>query len=305
MEKFKIKIPAGIGILCLVALFGLKDTGIFVSEHSTTLYSGKKLSFEVSEEAEILEEVEGGYLVKKGEARVTVPKSKIKVVGSQSNTNQGTKVTYKAKDKLIVTNNTTIKSNGKVLRNLFLGETIELIEDRGTYLVVKTSDNLTGAISKTSVKSEKSNNKDNKEIKATYKADKKEDKKTSSGSGVVGKIIDSAYSKMGATYIYGATGNGEYDCSGFVYAIYKNEMGINLPRTSSQQSGFGSQINRSDLKPGDLVFFNTTGSGVSHVGIYIGNDDFIHASSGQSKVIKSSLNEKYYNERYVNATRVY
>lgn len=61
---------------------------------------------------------------------------------------------------------------------------------------------------------------------------------------------------------------------------------------------------KSDLQEGDLVFFNTTGSGVSHVGIYVGDGKFIHASSGQGKVMTSSLSEGYYQDRYVNATRV-
>lgn len=125
-----------------------------------------------------------------------------------------------------------------------------------------------------------------------------------SQNGKAQQIISSAANKLGSTYVYGATGNGGYDCSGLVYAVYKNEMGIELPRTSSAQSGFGTQIGKSNLQEGDLVFFNTAGSGVSHVGIYIGNDQFIHASSGQGKVITSSLSEDYYAKRYVNATRV-
>ena len=118
------------------------------------------------------------------------------------------------------------------------------------------------------------------------------------------KVIRSAQSKMGTPYVYGATGSEGFDCSGLVYAIYKNELGINLPRTSISQSSFGKQVARENLQPGDLVFFNTTGSGVSHVGIYIGNNNFIHASSGKKEVTQNSLNDKYYNERYVTGTRV-
>lgn len=123
-------------------------------------------------------------------------------------------------------------------------------------------------------------------------------------SDTVNRIIASAYSKMGSTYVYGASGDGGYDCSGFVYAIYKNEMGISLPRSSSEQACVGRQIDKYDLREGDLVFFNTTGSGVSHVGIYIGGGEFIHASSGAGKVVISSLSEDYYAERYLSASRV-
>ena len=123
-------------------------------------------------------------------------------------------------------------------------------------------------------------------------------------TGTASKILSSAESKLGSTYVYGATGNGGYDCSGLVYSIYVNELGIKLPRSSREQSQVGTQISKSELRQGDLVFFNTGGSGVSHVGIYIGNDKFIHASSGQGKVITSSLSEDYYENTYVNATRV-
>ena len=109
---------------------------------------------------------------------------------------------------------------------------------------------------------------------------------------------------MGSPYVWGATGDGGYDCSGLVYAIYVNELGISLPRTSSAQSQVGAQVDRSQLQPGDLIFFNTTGKGVSHVGIYIGDDTFIHANSGSGRVKQNKLSEKYYNSRFVNATRV-
>lgn len=118
------------------------------------------------------------------------------------------------------------------------------------------------------------------------------------------KVISSAEDKLGSTYVYGDTGKAGFDCSGLVYSIYNNELGISIPRSSRTQSTFGQQVSKSDLQEGDLVFFNTTGNGVSHVGIYVGDGKFIHASSGQGKVMTSSLSEGYYQERYVNATRV-
>lgn len=123
-------------------------------------------------------------------------------------------------------------------------------------------------------------------------------------SSIAARVISSAENKLGSTYVYGDTGKEGYDCSGLVYSIYCNELGISLPRSSVSQSTFGKQVSKSDLQEGDLVFFNTTGNGVSHVGIYIGGGKFIHASSGQGKVMTSSLDEGYYEDRYVNATRV-
>lgn len=151
-----------------------------------------------------------------------------------------------------------------------------------------------------------------KEIIKAKEAEKKEEKKENSqikkaapaNGSKAAQVISSAQDKLGSTYVYGDTGKEGYDCSGLIYSIYKNELGISLPRSSREQSGFGTQVSKSDLQQGDLVFFNTTGSGVSHVGIYIGDGQFIHASSGQKKVITSSLSEGYYEQRYVNATRV-
>ncbi|KXB70992.1 NlpC/P60 family protein [Peptoniphilus sp. DNF00840] len=123
-------------------------------------------------------------------------------------------------------------------------------------------------------------------------------------ASIANKVISSAESKLGSTYVYGDTGKAGFDCSGLVYSIYNDELGISIPRSSRSQSTFGKQVDKSDLQEGDLVFFNTTGNGVSHVGIYVGDGKFIHASSGQGKVMTSSLSEAYYQDRYVNATRI-
>ena len=137
-------------------------------------------------------------------------------------------------------------------------------------------------------------NKESKEVK----------KVPAANPSIAAKVINSAENKLGSTYVYGDTGKDGYDCSGLVYSIYNNELGISIPRSSVSQSTFGKQVSKSDLQEGDLVFFNTVGNGVSHVGIYVGDGKFIHASSGQGKVMTSSLDEGYYQERYVNATRV-
>ena len=143
----------------------------------------------------------------------------------------------------------------------------------------------------------KNKDKVNKESKEVKKA-------PAANPSIVAKVINSAENKLGSTYVYGDTGKDGYDCSGLVYSIYNNELGISIPRSSVSQSTFGKQVSKSDLQEGDLVFFNTVGNGVSHVGIYVGDGKFIHASSGQGKVMTSSLDEGYYQERYVNATRV-
>ena len=97
--------------------------------------------------------------------------------------------------------------------------------------------------------------------------------------------------------------NGEFDCSAFVRACYQNSLGMYLPRTSRSQADKCTRIGEGDLMPGDLVFYNTSGSGVSHLGIYIGNGQFIHASSSKGVMI-SEMSNSYWSARYYGARRV-
>ena len=93
------------------------------------------------------------------------------------------------------------------------------------------------------------------------------------------------------------------DCSGFTSEVFKKYDNIKLPRTSKDQFNYGTQISKSSLKYGDLVFFRTEGNKISHVGIYLEKNKFIHVSSSYGVIISSIL-EKYWNQRYVGARRV-
>jgi cell wall-associated NlpC family hydrolase len=116
-------------------------------------------------------------------------------------------------------------------------------------------------------------------------------------------LMDKASSFLGVRYRYGAASRSATDCSGFTTQVFKSQ-GVKLPRTAREQSSRGQKVSRGELKAGDLVFFNTRGSRVSHVGIYKGNGKFIHASSGGGKVMESSLDEGYYKRRFAGARRV-
>ncbi|MCI6610442.1 MAG: C40 family peptidase [Ezakiella sp.] len=117
-------------------------------------------------------------------------------------------------------------------------------------------------------------------------------------------LLDFAKAQMGKPYVFGASGPGAFDCSGFTTYVFK-QFGISLPRTSASQSQFGTPVDKANLLPGDLVFFNTMGAGVSHVGIYVGDGKFIHsATTINSGVVIDSLNSSYYIKTYVSARRV-
>ena len=121
----------------------------------------------------------------------------------------------------------------------------------------------------------------------------------------VKNIINIAKTKLGRRYVWGAVGKGgTFDCSGFTSYVYKKN-GINIPRTSLNQSKYGKYVSRGNLKKGDLIFFDTSKRRkgyVNHVGIYLGNGKFIHASSAKKKVVVSSLS-KFYAQRYKGARR--
>ena len=117
------------------------------------------------------------------------------------------------------------------------------------------------------------------------------------------KIVATAKQYIGVPYLWGGTTPSGFDCSGFVQYVYQRH-GISLPRTSKEQWTVGTAISKSALQPGDLVFFaNTYTTGISHLGIYIGNNQFIHASSSKGVTI-TDLSNSYWAARYYGAKRI-
>lgn len=115
-------------------------------------------------------------------------------------------------------------------------------------------------------------------------------------------VIGTAKSLIGVPYLWGGVTPSGFDCSGFSqYVLAKN--GISVPRTAAEQYNSGISVSKSDLRVGDLVFFTTYKPGPSHLGFYIGDGNFIHASSSKGVTI-SSLSSSYYAGRYIGARRV-
>ncbi len=121
------------------------------------------------------------------------------------------------------------------------------------------------------------------------------------------ELIEIAKGLIGLKYVWAANGPECFDCSGFTKYVFKAQ-GINLPRYSGHQANMGVKVNYSELIKGDLVFFDTEKKykgKVNHVGIYIGNDKFIHASSAKKKVIITSfVKKKFYKNRFLWGQRV-
>lgn len=123
----------------------------------------------------------------------------------------------------------------------------------------------------------------------------------SRGSSLGSQIVSFAKKYMGTPYVYGGSSASGVDCSGFVKLVYNN-FGIYVDRVAAGQASQGSYVSTSGLNEGDLVFFATGGAGyINHVGIYIGNGQFIHASSGTGSVTISSIWDSYYSSCFVTA----
>ncbi|MCL2045297.1 MAG: SH3 domain-containing protein [Oscillospiraceae bacterium] len=118
------------------------------------------------------------------------------------------------------------------------------------------------------------------------------------------QIVDYALSFLGSKYVWGGASPSGFDCSGFVTYVLKY-FDISVSRTAQDQyNNDGLPVNKSDLSPGDLVFFSSNGSYISHVGIYIGNDEFVHASSSSTGVIVSRLDSAYYTRVWYGGKRI-
>ncbi len=129
----------------------------------------------------------------------------------------------------------------------------------------------------------------------------KSDKKTTSSSSSSNKgtqVVSYAKKYLGASYVYGGDGPNSFDCSGFTQYVYK-KFGVSLPHSASAQQSYGKAVSKSNLKQGDLVFFT------GHVGIYVGNNKFIHAANPSKGVVITSLSDSYYKKNYITARRIF
>lgn len=111
-------------------------------------------------------------------------------------------------------------------------------------------------------------------------------------------LYDTPYQYGGKSRVNG------FDCSGFVQYVFQNSLGLQLPRTSAEMSRMGRALEPGQLRPGDLVFFNTTRNANSHVGIFIGENRFVHSPKTGKAIMITSLGDKYWSSHYNGARRI-
>ena len=186
-------------------------------------------------------------------------------------------------------------TNYSVKTVLISGEVVTINNSSNSWYEIKTSSNITGWVSSKyiNITSESPNDNINNGNSTN------DNSNNSSNESKYEDLINFAMTQLGKPYVWGGNGPNSFDCSGFTRYVYLNAMGISLPRVSYDQAKAGTAVDINDLKKGDLLHFATVTPGrTSHVGIYIGDNQFIHASGSQTrpdKVKISSLSGYYGN----------
>ncbi|MCI8353265.1 MAG: SH3 domain-containing protein [Clostridia bacterium] len=205
-------------------------------------------------------------------------------------------------------------TDSKVLKVFAQNAKITILEETGDWYKIKHNDQ-TGYVIKTYVSDKKVETTSRSSVSRTETKTvttsvetentvKEETKTSTSNKGQ--EVANYVKQFVGCRYVYGgSTPSGGFDCSGLTMYVYK-KFGVSLSHSATAQSKVGTKVDRANLQPGDLVFFKNyrTNVGIGHVGIYIGNNKFVHASTEKTGVITSSLTGSY-STRFVTATRMF
>lgn len=309
----KYRLPATMAIVCTIALTGFKDTGIFVKDYigvgqgatKQTVNSEKDIKIFKETEVKILKETENMFIIDNNGYQVEVPKELLvvremdKVVEEE---NKEFPVDEKQEEPVEeealnpdaqegIARLDKVVKNGESVLNITKGDAVSIKEIRNGMYIVVDGNGVEYQLKPSDL-----------DVRGNGAANR--GAKVPKNTGAANKVVSAAYAAIGTPYVGGGTSSRGYDCSGLTYSIYLNELGIRLPRSSRDQVAAGRQVSKSELAPGDILFFRTTGSGIGHVGVYIGDNNMIHASTGQRRVMITDINSSYFAKRYVTARRI-
>ena len=244
---------------------------------TTKLYKGNKV--------EILETSNGWHKIKTSNGTTGWVSASYISILQGSNSQSSYKATVNATSLNVRSGASTSYS---VITKLPKGTVVDVIENASNgWKKIKTSNGTTGWVS------------------GQYLTTGVVNQPSTPSTNKVQAVVDLAHKQIGKPYVWGAEGPNSFDCSGLTYYVYKNAAGITLPRNSRSQYGAGKAVSKSNLQPGDLIFSSTDGTGnITHVAIYVGNGQMIHAPRSGKNVEKVSMNTSYWNKAYVGARRI-
>lgn len=243
--------------------------------------------------------------------------SKVTQTDNQENNNTKTETTALNKTAYISSTGINFReepnTDSKILKVFSQNAKITILEEQGTWYKIKHNDQ-EGYVLKEYVSDKKV------EVTSRSAVERTTESKTTDTTSTTQEIVEEKttttsskgqeaanYVKqfVGCKYVYGGSTPSGFDCSGLTMYVYK-KYGINLSHSATAQSKVGTKVERANLQPGDLVFFKNyrTNTGIGHVGIYIGNNKFVHASTEKTGVITSSLTGSY-STRFVTARRIF
>lgn len=128
---------------------------------------------------------------------------------------------------------------------------------------------------------------------------------TQGNSAAASEVVLYALGLLNTGYRFGGSNpESGLDCSGMTAYIFREALGMNLPHNAAQQARLGKEVSIRELQPGDLVFYNTNGKGISHVGLYIGENRFVHAPATNGRIRIALLNNPWFSQRYETARRL-
>ena len=252
-------------------------------------------------EVEVLEESNGWYKVKLKNGQVGWASAQYLSTNSMSD-NQGSS-NQDSSNEVNISKTGIVKAdvlnirsnpgtNNSIIGKLYNGESITVLSEQNNWYKIKKSNGQIGWVSAQYISL--NNDQQDSSNEATYENIDKAD-----------KVVALAEKQIGKPYVWGAEGPDSFDCSGLVYYVYKEAVGINLPRVSRDQYNVGTYISKENLKPGDLVFSSTNDAGtITHVGIYVGDNKMIHSPNSGKNVEKVDLSNNYWKNCYVGAKRV-
>ena len=297
--------------LALATTMSFADTKVgTVTASALNIRSGASTSHSIVAKAykgnkvEILETSNGWYKVKLSNGKIGWGSGEYIVVSAISS-GESTQTPSTGKKGTVTATTLNIRSGAStshsIVTKAYKGNTVEILESSNGWHKVKLSNGKIGWASAQYISTSGDNtNSGNTSQESTQSPSNNQ----SNTSSKVQAIVNTAKAQIGKKKAWGAEGPNAFDCSGLTYYIYK-QNGITIPRTSREQSNFGTTVSKSNLQPGDLLFFSTDGSGgVSHVGIYVGNGQMVHVSSSKNSVISTSINTSYWQKAYIRAKRV-